>query len=60
MLFKVNTVLFTFDDLTGVIIDLWKSVVITVKVEIGRSSTQIEVRKVEDKRRLYYVGNWNT
>jgi hypothetical protein len=55
MLFKVNTVLFTFDVLTGGIIDLWKSVVITVKVEIGGAVAQIELREVTDKRRLYLV-----
>ena len=53
MLFKVNVVLFTFDVLTGGIIDLWKSVVITVKVEIGGAAAQIELREVADKRRLY-------
>jgi hypothetical protein len=55
MLFKVNVVLFTFDALAGGIIDLWKSVVITVKVEIGGTATQIELREVADKRRLYLV-----
>jgi hypothetical protein len=55
MLFKVNTVLFTFDSLTGGIIDLWKSVVITMKVEIGGAAAQIELREVTDKRRLYLV-----
>jgi hypothetical protein len=55
MLFKVNAVLFTFDTLAGGIIALWKSVVITVKVEIGGAAVQIEVREVTDKRRLYLV-----
>jgi hypothetical protein len=55
MLFKVNTVLFTFDSLTVGIIDLWKSVVITMKVEIGDATAQIELREVVDKRRLYLV-----
>ena len=53
MLFKVNAVLFTFDALAGGIIALWKSVVITVKVEIGGTAAQIELREVSDKRRLY-------
>jgi hypothetical protein len=53
MLFKVKVVLFTFDSLAGGIIALWKSVVITVKVEIGGTTAQIEMREVEDKRRLY-------
>ncbi len=52
MVFKVNVVLFTFNTLTGGIIDLWKSVVITVKVEIGGVDDQIELRVVTDKRRL--------
>jgi hypothetical protein len=52
MLFKVNVVLFTFDTLTGGIIALWKSVVITVKVEIGGAAAQIVLREVTDKRRL--------
>ena len=52
MLFKVNVVLFTFDALAGGIIALWKSVVIMVKVEIGGTAIQIELREVEDKRRL--------
>ena len=55
MLFKVNVVLFTFDALAGGIIALWKSVVITVKVEIGGAFAQIVLREVEDKRRLYLV-----
>jgi hypothetical protein len=55
MLFKVNAVLFTFDALAGGIIALWKSVVITVKVEIGGAAAQIELREVADKRRLYLV-----
>jgi hypothetical protein len=55
MLFKVTLVLFTFDALAGGIIDLWKSVVITVKVEIGGAAAQIELREVADKRRLYCV-----
>ncbi len=42
MLFKVNVVLFTFDALAGGIIALRKSVVITVKVEIGGAAAQIE------------------
>jgi hypothetical protein len=54
-LFKVNAVLFTFDALAGGIIALWKSLVITVKVEIGVAATQIELREVVDKRRLYSV-----
>jgi hypothetical protein len=54
-LFKVNAVFFTFDALAGGIIALWKSVVITVKVEIGVAATQIELREVADKRRLYLV-----
>ena len=49
MLFKVNVVLFTFDALTGGIIALWKSVVITVKVEIGGAAAQIVLREVTDK-----------
>jgi hypothetical protein len=49
MLFKVKVVLFTFDTLTGGIIALWKSVVITVKVEIGVATAQIEMREVADK-----------
>ncbi len=53
MLFKVNVVLFTFDALAGGIIALWKSVVITVKVEIGGAAAQIVLREVADKRRLY-------
>jgi hypothetical protein len=36
-------------------IDLWKSVGITVKVQIGGTTVQIELREVTDKRRLYYV-----
>jgi hypothetical protein len=55
MLFKVNVVLFTFDVLAGGIIALWKSVVITVKVEIGGAAAQIVLREVADKRRLYLV-----
>jgi hypothetical protein len=55
MLFKVKAVLFTFDALAGGIIALWKSVVITVKVEIGGADAQIELREVTDKRRLYLV-----
>ncbi len=55
MLFKVNAVLFTFDALTAGIIVLRKSVVITVKVEIGGAAAQIELREVADKRRLYLV-----
>ena len=51
MLFKVNVVLFTFDALAGGIIALWKSVVITVKVEIGGAAAQIVLREVADKRR---------
>jgi hypothetical protein len=38
--------------LAGGIIALWKSVVITVKVEIGGATAQIELREVTDKRRL--------
>ncbi len=53
MLFKVNVVLFTFDALAGGIIALWKSVVITVKVEIGGAVVQIVMREVADKIRLY-------
>jgi hypothetical protein len=53
MLFKVNVLLFTFDALADGIIALWKSVVIMVKVEIGGTAIQIELREVEDKRRLY-------
>ncbi len=53
MSFKVNVVLFTFDALAGGIIALWKSVVITVKVEIGGAAAQIVLREVADKRRLY-------
>ncbi len=56
MLFKVNVVLFTFDALAGGIIALWKSVVITVKVEIGGAAAQIVLREVTDKRRLYQTG----
>jgi hypothetical protein len=55
MLFKVNVVLFTFDALAGGIIALWKSVVITVKVEIGGAAAQIVLREVADKRRLYHA-----
>ena len=55
MLFKVNVVLFTFDALAGGIIALWKSVVITVKVEIGGAAAQIVLREVADQRRLYLV-----
>jgi hypothetical protein len=55
MLFKVNVVLFTFDALAGGIVTMWKSVVITVKVEIGGAAAQIELREVADKRRLYLV-----
>ncbi len=55
MLFKVTEVLFTFDALAGGIIALWKSVVITVKVEIGGAAVQIVLREVTDKRRLYYA-----
>ncbi len=55
MLFKINVVLFTFDALAGGIIALWKSVVITVKVEIGGAGAQIVLREVTDKRRLYLV-----
>jgi hypothetical protein len=55
MLFKVNVVLFTFDALAGGIIALWKSVVITVKVEIGGAAAKIVLREVVDKRRLYLV-----
>ena len=36
-------------------ITLWKSVLITVKVEIGGTTAQIELRGVEDKRRLDLV-----
>jgi hypothetical protein len=46
---------FTFDTLTGGIIVLWKSVVITVKVEIGGVTVQIDLREVTDKRRLIGV-----
>ena len=35
MLFTVKVIIFTFDALAGGSIALWKSVVITVKVEIG-------------------------
>ena len=55
MLFKVNVVLFTFDALAGGIIALWKSVVITGKVEIGGAAAQMELRGVADKRMLYLV-----
>ena len=55
MFIKVNVVLFTFDALAGGIIALWKSVVITVKVEIGGAAAQIELREVADKRRLDLV-----
>jgi hypothetical protein len=41
--------------LAGGIIALWKSVVITVKVEIGGAAAQIVLREVADKRRLYLV-----
>ena len=54
-MFKVNVVLFTFDALAGGIIALWKSVVITVKVEIGGAAAQIELREVTDKRRLEHT-----
>ena len=57
MLFKVNVVLFTFDALAGGIIALWKSVVITVKVEIGGAAAQIVLREVADKRRLYQASS---
>jgi hypothetical protein len=50
MLFKVNVVLFTFDALAGGIIALWKSVVITVKVEIGGAAAQIVLREVAGGR----------
>jgi hypothetical protein len=53
MLFKVNAVLVTFDALAAGVTALWKSVVITVKVEIGGAAAQIELREVADKRRLY-------
>ena len=39
----------------GGIIALWKSVLITVKVEIGDTAAQIEWRGVTDKRMLYLV-----
>ncbi len=52
---KVNVVLFSFDALVGGGIALWKSVVITGKVEIGGAAAQMEVRGVVDKRMLYLV-----
>jgi hypothetical protein len=58
MLFKVNVVLFTFDDFTGGIISLLKSVVITVKIEIGGTAAQIELRELADKRRLETHTQW--
>ncbi len=39
----------------GGVITLWKSVLITVKVEIGGTTAQIELRGVEDKNRLDLV-----
>jgi hypothetical protein len=39
----------------GGIIALWKSVVITGKVEIGGAAAQMELREVADKRMLYLV-----
>ena len=36
----------------GVVIALWKSVLITVKVEIRGASAQIGLRGVADRRRL--------
>jgi hypothetical protein len=45
MLFKVNAVLFTFDALAGGIIALWKSVVITVKVETRDGYIHFELCK---------------
>jgi hypothetical protein len=44
-----------FHALAGDIIALWKSVVITVKVQIGGAVAQIELRGVADKRMLYLV-----
>jgi hypothetical protein len=38
----------------GGVIALWKSVVITGKVEIGGAAAQMELRGVADKRMLYY------
>ena len=46
--FYVNT-------FAGGIIALWKSVLITVKEEIGGASAQIELRGVADKRMLYHL-----
>ncbi len=39
----------------ALIIDLWKSVLITGKVKIGGAATQMELRGVTDKRMLYLV-----
>ena len=39
----------------GVVIDLWKSVLITVKVEISGTVAQIELKWVTDRRRLTLV-----
>jgi hypothetical protein len=36
----------------GGVIAVWKSVLITVKVEIGVAAAQIELRGVADRRRL--------
>ena len=55
MLFKVNTSSFHVNIFAGGIISLWKSVLITVKVEIGDSAVQIKMRGVTDKRILYLV-----
>jgi hypothetical protein len=44
----------------GGAIALWKSVVITVKVQIGGAAAQIELREVADKRRLYAGGENKT
>jgi hypothetical protein len=61
MLFKVNVVLVAFPcfsrfhALACGMIALWKSVVITVKVQIGGAAAQIELREVVDKRMLYLM-----
>jgi hypothetical protein len=53
-LLKVNE-LFSRHAFAGGIMALWKSVLITVKVEIGGAAAQIELRGVTDKRMLYLV-----
>jgi hypothetical protein len=52
---SVNQFFSRFHARAGGTIALWKSVGITVKVQIGGAAAQIELREVADKRRLYLV-----